>query len=212
MSPYLVRYSAASGSYAPSVSVVSANSGCVVPPQRRVDLKRVRLPAVGVFDSREVNRRPTDDPLARQAPPDLQRLRRDALRVFGVGGEVAPEVRVAVKSSEHLVMTGHDVDLSGRAHAQLDAGTPEHLALDALLDDAALVVERLEVLIDAQLLVLELDRGVEVVSGTLEVEQRVAEAAHASVELENGTARSRAPRAKFLQRSRQIVGAPTPAP
>ena len=90
-----------------------------------------------------------------------------------------------MRTAEHLVVRRHDVDLARRAHPQLDARAAEVLALDALLDDAALLVERREVLLDVDLLVLELDRRAEVAHSRVEVEQRVPETAHAQVELED---------------------------
>ena len=101
-----------------------------------------------------------------------------------IGGEVAAEVRLPVRAAEDLVVRRHDVDLARRAHPQLNARAAEVVAVDALLDDPALLVEEREVLLDVDLLVLELDRRANVARRRVEVEQRVAEPAHALVELE----------------------------
>ena len=117
------------------------------------------------------------------------------------------EVRVAVEAAEHLVVRGHDVDLPCGAHPELDAGAAERGPFDPLFDDATLVIERDEVLLDAQLLVLELDRAMQIGARDLEVEQRISETAYAPIELEDRAACARAPCSKLLDRVRQIVGA-----
>ena len=165
----------------------------------KVDLERVRTPAALVLDRDEIHCRTADHPLPREPPSDLEALGRDPLGVLLVGGEVAPEVRVPVRASEHLVVGRHDVDLPGRAHPQLNARAAEGRALDPLLDDAALVVECCEVVLDALLGVLELERGAKVVGRPVEVEQRVPEAAHSLVELDDRSAGLRTPLTQLLE-------------
>ena len=97
-----------------------------------------------------------------------------------------------MRAAEHLVVRRHDVDLARRADAELDARAAEVRADDALLDDAALALERVEVLVDILLEILELERPAQVaVEGRIDVDERVAEAAHAAVELEHGPAELR---------------------
>ena len=76
----------------------------------------------------------------------------------GSAGKWQPKYVWPCGAAEHLVVRRHDVDLARRADPELDARAPEVLALDPLLDDPALLVERREVLLDVDLLVLELDR------------------------------------------------------
>ncbi len=153
-------------------------------PAAEIDLERVRAPAVLDRDGREVDGGAPDHALPREPAPDLQPLARQLGRVRLIGREVTPEVRLTVGAPEHLVVGGHDVDLSRRAHAELHARAPETRPLDALLDDPALVVERGEVLVDGELRVLDLDRRRQVVAGG-EVDEGVPEPTHTLVELEH---------------------------
>ncbi len=101
-------------------------------------------------------------------------------------------------------MRRHDVDLPRGAQAQLDARAAEVLPADPLLHDPALLVERREVLLDVDLLVLELDRLAQVASA-VEVEQRVPETADAEVELEDGLPGVRAARSQLVQGGHEIL-------
>ncbi len=121
---------------------------------------------------------------------------------------MAAEVRLAVRSAEHLVVRRHDVDLPRRAHAQLDARASEVLSVDALLDDAALLVERRQVLLDVDLLILELDRRTHIARCRSEIDQRVPETADTEVELENRRASGGTPSAELAEGVHKIVRTP----
>ncbi len=69
-------------------------------------------------------------------------------------------------------------------------GLRKSVALDQLLDDPALLVERLEVVVDRGLDVLELEAPRQAAAPAAEVDLRVAEPAHAL----RSASRSRAPR------------------
>ena len=78
--------------------------------------------------------------------------------------------------------------------------------VDPLLDDAALLVERREVLLDVDLLVLELDRFAHAGRARrVEIDQRVSEPAHALVELQDRRPRRRAPGPQLADGVREIV-------
>ena len=170
-----------------------------------VDLERVGLPGAVALHDREVDGGATDHALAGEAPPDLQRLGCNAWRIGRISGEVAPEVRLAVRSAEDLVVCRHDVDLPRRAHPKLDARAAEILPLDPLFDYAPLLVERTQVLLDVDLLVLEHDRIAHAALRGGEVDQRVAEPAHTEVELQHRSRGVRGARAELVERCSQIV-------
>ena len=77
-----------------------------------VDLDRVQGPGSVLAHGDEVDGAATDDALARESAPDLERLDRDLGRVLRVGGEAAAEVRLPVRAAEHLVVGREDVDLA----------------------------------------------------------------------------------------------------
>ena len=137
------------------MSAVSANSGWVVPPQRRLISSAYERHSTSLTSAKSTASA-ADDALAREPAPDLQRLGGDERRVLLVGGEVTAEVRLPVRTAEDLVVRGHDVDLTRRAHPELHARAAEIHAFDPLLDDASLVVERTQVLVDVDLRVLEI--------------------------------------------------------
>src|SRR5918994_4583116 len=174
----------------------------------QVDLERVRRPRAVTANRGEVDCRAPDHAFTREPSADLQRLGRDERRVFGIGRKVAAEVDLAVRSAEHLVMRRHDVHLPGRAHAELDAWTPEVVAFDALLDDAALPVERAEIALEVGFLVLERYRAVKVAPRGLEVDQRITEPAHALVELHDGNPRVGATHAELVEGPSEVVRPP----
>ena len=121
------------------------------------------------------------------------------------------EVRVAVEAAEHLVVRGHDVDLPRGAHPKLDAGAAERGPFDPLFDDATLVIERDEVLLDAQLLVLELDRAMQIAAPT----SRSSSASPRPLMPRSSWGPRRPPPgscSKLLERVRQIAVPPTSRP
>ena len=89
----------------------------------------------------EVDGEPAEDALAREDLADPLRLRGDEPGVRGVGGEAAPEVGLAGRPAEHLVVRREHLDLAQRGHPQLHARAAQLVADDPLLDDAAALVE-----------------------------------------------------------------------
>src|SRR6266516_420331 len=147
------------------------------PAAAQVDLERVWTPTVVAPHRDEVDARAPDHAFAGQPAPDLQPFGGNALGVLVVGWKVTAEVRLAVRAPQHLVVRRHDVDLPRRAHTKLDAGAAEHLAIDSLLDDPAFGVQSGEILVDALLRILELERAARVV-GRVELDERFSKSAH----------------------------------
>jgi hypothetical protein len=97
-----------------------------------------------------------------------------------------------------------DVDLARGAHPKLHARAPQPRALDPLLDDPALGVERAEVLLHPDLGVLELHRRPDVAVDRVEVNERVPQTAHPAIELEHRAARLGATPADLRERALEI--------
>src|SRR3954447_9399643 len=126
----------------------------------KVQLNRVRAPrAAPVTRDDEVDRAPADHTGTRELRADPLGDRRDLARVFGLGGEAAPEVALTARAAKQLVVRRHDLDLAVGRDVQLHARAAHLGAGDALLDDAPDLAEPLEVAVDGEAPVLESHRG-----------------------------------------------------
>src|SRR4051812_50119493 len=100
----------------------------------KVQLNRVRAPrAAPVTRDDEVDRAPADHTGTRELRADPLGDRRDLARVFGLGGEAAPEVALTPPAAPQLVVRRHDLDPAGGRAVQLHARAAHPGAGDALL-------------------------------------------------------------------------------
>src|SRR5689334_13601050 len=112
------------------------------PAFAEIDLDRVDLPFVLlVADDDEVEREAADDAFLREAAADFERLAHDRRRVLRAGGEAAPEIRLAARAAEHLVVRRERFDFAERCDAQLRARAAKVAAGNPLFDDAAVLAK-----------------------------------------------------------------------
>ena len=108
-----------------------------------VELDRVGLPLAGVvLHGHEVDREATQHALVGQAPPDGQGGLGDLAGVRRIGGEHAPEVLLPAGPAEQLVVGRQQLDRAVGQDPHLHARAGQRRAGDALLHDAAELLER----------------------------------------------------------------------
>ena len=156
---------------------------CVVPPQRRlISIAKFSQPAAWT-ETKSTAQRPITPSRASRRPT----VSAWAAICGAYSGSAGNGSRrgLPVRAAQHLIVRREDVDLARGADPQLRARAAQVVALDQLLDDAALVGERGEVRVDRRLGVLELHRAGEgsVVECPAHVDERVPEAADPAVEL-----------------------------